>query len=355
MFDGHHYLPVLRWKKGEWSALRTLVTEDRQDITPILELPPSQLATPRRIQDSPGQLLLAITERISTAWGNAPILVDLKLLPRAFRIDGAHPWLSFAQTSRAAGLSVIPTISPASSASERQAILEVARADRRGICIRIPYRGVGADGIGQLTTTIARELNCKAEDTNLIIDYGYVESSPNYSGLLARIPRLTRWRTLTILSGAFPENLARFSVGNHSQPRHDWNAWSAQLARKRARLPRCPAYGDYTTQHAEFREPVPGANPTASIRYTTDDHWLIMRGEGLRNENGPGHAQYPGHAMLLRKRAEYCGPGFSAGDKYVSATADNPAHPGNATTWLSAGVNHHLVFAARQLASLFAS
>jgi mannose-6-phosphate isomerase-like protein (cupin superfamily) len=40
-------------------------------------------------------------------------------------------------------------------------------------------------------------------------------------------------------------------------------------------------------------------NISASIRYTTDDYWVIMRGEGLRNKGGAGYDQYPANAELL--------------------------------------------------------
>ena len=40
MFDHSHYVPVLRWKRGEWSALRDVGEADRHLITPIIELAP---------------------------------------------------------------------------------------------------------------------------------------------------------------------------------------------------------------------------------------------------------------------------------------------------------------------------
>ena len=120
------------------------------------------------------------------------------------------------------------------------------------------------------------------------------------------------------------------------------------------RVPRRATFADYTTQHAIFAEPPRRANFSASIRYTSTDDWVIMRGEGVFNDDSAGYAQWPANAMLLCERAEFCGARFSAGDTYIAARTLDGASTGNAESWLRAGVNHHLTFAVCQLASLAA-
>jgi hypothetical protein len=111
-----------------------------------------------------------------------------------------------------------------------------------------------------------------------------------------------------------------------------------------------PSFGDYTIQHPIFYEPVEGANVSASIRYTSEAYWVVMRGEGLRNRDGAGFAQYPANAELLLSRKEFCGSHFSYGDAYIwqMGSHQSPTN-GNPETWLRAGINHHLVFQARQI------
>ena len=77
-----------------------------------------------------------------------------------------------------------------------------------------------------------------------------------------------------------------------------------------------------------------------------------MRGEGVFTDDGPGYAQWPANAQLLSAREEFCGPGFSEGDRYIETMGAQMAKTGNAETWLRAGLNHHLVFTARQIAKL---
>jgi hypothetical protein len=94
---------------------------------------------------------------------------------------------------------------------------------------------------------------------------------------------------------------------------------------------------------------------SASIRYTSDDYWVIMRGEGVLNDDGPGYDGYLGNAMLLVERDEFCGADFSAGDQYIQHMSMQSDKPGSAQTWIRAAINHHITFTARQIASLTGS
>ena len=91
---------------------------------------------------------------------------------------------------------------------------------------------------------------------------------------------------------------------------------------------------------------------SASIRYTSDDYWLIMRGEDALRKDGPGFDQWPASAMILCDSPEYCTETFSAGDKYIKEMSVQRQETGNPQTWLEAGINHHMTFAVRQITNL---
>lgn len=133
----------------------------------------------------------------------------------------------------------------------------------------------------------------------------------------------------------------------------DWRVWHREVTDPSQSLPRRPSYSDYTIQHAIYSEPQGPLNISASIRYTSGDYWVIMRGEGLRNADGPGYAQYPANALLLTARNEFCGADFSYGDEYIRDIALQNKKTGSPETWLRAGINHHLTFVVRQIATLF--
>lgn len=109
------------------------------------------------------------------------------------------------------------------------------------------------------------------------------------------------------------------------------------------------------TYDAAYREPPSFCNPSASLRYTADDCWVVMRGEGIMNDSGPGRRGYLGNAMLLVERSEFGGVEFSAGDSYIETMSRQDRKTGSPETWIRAAINHHLTFTARQISTLFGS
>jgi len=183
-------------------------------------------------------------------------------------------------------------------------------------------------------------LDCKSMD----------ESSTDHVVLLGRIPMITSWRTLTILAGAFPVDLSSLRANDtYVLPRYEWDAWKRTIKRLAAREQRLPTFGDYTIQHAVYREPVEFPHVSASIRYTTEVSWVIMRGEWIGKATGSGSAQYPAEAQLLIERPEYCGENFSFGDGFIAAKARDGSRPGNPMQWLLAGINHHITLTATMI------
>lgn len=85
---------------------------------------------------------------------------------------------------------------------------------------------------------------------------------------------------------------------------------------------------------------------SASIRYTIQDSWLILRGEWIGKKTGSGSAQFPAEARLLAERPDYCGEEFSFGDKFIAAKARDGSKPGNPKQWLLAGINYHMTLTA---------
>src|SRR5439155_24925482 len=140
------------------------------------------------------------------------------------------------------------------------------------------------------------------------------DSDSDLTAILSLVPKIAKWRSLTVASGAFPKDLTGLSVGQHELSRLEWVSWFTSS--KNHGLPRTPTFGDYAMIHPCLPKPIPGVNISASIRYTAWDYWVVMRGEGLRNPGGSGHAQYPANAELLTIRPEFCGAWFSAGDRY---------------------------------------
>jgi hypothetical protein len=88
---------------------------------------------------------------------------------------------------------------------------------------------------------------------------------------------------------------------------------------------------------------------SASIRYTCDDYWLIVRGKWLRKF---GFGQYHNMCANLIRRPEYSGAAFCWGDNYINDCAIQSVGTGSATTWRKVGNNHHFHKVIAQISSL---
>lgn len=362
MFDHRHYVPILRWKQAERLALRELDAETRAGMTPLVEVNPRALAAEETWDPAVvDKRCSRIAAEIRADWGDGRIFLDLGLVaPEVRAAGGAHPLAVIFQEGRGLFPSFIPVTGLNSSEAYREAVRSVLDADGLGLCLRLKAAELCKPELAAEVNHLLARLGVDHEVVDVLVDYGVAgDPPPSFAAACESLPGLRRWRTFTVASGAFPEDLTGMSVGEHVLPRWDWRAWRDQVPAPPP-LPRLPAYGDYTVQHPVFREPGFGSNFSASIRYTSVDDFVVMRGEGVRNDDGPGYAQWPANAMMLCERPEFRGEHFSAGDRYIKEMSEEvekngDGRTGGPGTWLRAAFNHHLTLTVRQISSLFGS
>lgn len=364
MFNRCHYVPVVKWKRGEYSALQGLAATLKGSLTPLVDVFQQAEYDPDPIRGCD----MAFDNRISrtaqqmeASWGkDHNMFVDLGLVDTNARVQGViHPLTAVFDDARSRGVQLVPVTGLGRDPAYQAAVRHAAQIDGRGICLRLVVDDFDRGDISAEVTTVLAEVEAPVSDTDLVLDFGVVQGWS--AGLLARqmaaavgaIPTPHQWRTLTVASGAFPESLSGLGVGTHLVSRIDWEAYRQLLA---APLERFPTFGDYTIIHPALADLDPTViNPSASVRYTVDQNWLVIRGQGVRTRGVGGFAQFRSHADTLVLRQEYCGPSFSTGDQEISDIAARIASQGNLETWVRIGVNHHITFAARQIATLCAS
>lgn len=351
-FDHRHYVPILRWKGGEIAAIRDVSKIDRLRLTPLFELPaPKSAGDPPR--DGKQETMIEIAAEVASNWGGGYAFFDLRVRDVAVLPGAAHPVEEFFAAARERKLRLIPVTGLRRSSAFQEAVRNVVATDCRGVCVRLSREELASSNLKEMIDAHLMRLGVHPREADLVVDLEIVgETGFDLGEICARVPYLTGWRTFTVAGSSFPQDLQDMEEGSNYVPRWEWRAWKNQICQD---LPRLPTYGDYATLHPFLSEWIPGMNPSASIRYTTDEQWLVMRGRGIHTENSGGHQQYPALAQLLCTRSEYRGQHFSAGDKYLHDIRTGTKHTGNPTTWLRTGVNHHLVFVVVQLANLFDS
>lgn len=338
------YVPVVRWKGAERLAIGAISKNIRPRIVPLIEVVPKDfvpLAEAGAIQKFGKQLAE------TWGWGPAvPVLLDTHLLGDAMGTAVIRPMVDAAVAYNVTG-AVVTRLG--SSENHWAAVRDAIVGSAFELCIRVsPFEFRQAGFASSLIDTVDR-LRSSPAGIHLIIDFGAIAPGGiNLRPWLDMTPRLSDWRSVTFLSGAFPKDLAELEKNEqHDLPRGDWESWQDLAATFPSRL---PAFGDYTIQYGAFEEREgKHFNFSASIRYATPLGWIVMRGEGVLNEDGPGYAQWPANAQLLVERSEFNGTGYSWGDTYMSDMAGQVVKTGSAKEWLAAGINHHITVVANQL------
>ena len=370
MFDTNHYVPILRWKQAEKFALHRVRSDVKGRMTPIIEITPKSFLPKKRskagednsVTESllvaqpaldPGSVLRRQAKEVLRFWGNSPFFLELGHLEGAIpAINGStHALTYFAELGRSYRLKVVPVTALDRSAKYKAAVAAAMRTDGNGLCLRVGPSELLDEMFPRRVEESLNEIGATAATSDLLLDYGvFNPAAPRIADLLSRVPQLKSWRSLIVAQGAFPKDLQEFKPGTHKIVRSDWKSWNNEL-RNRGRL-RWPSFSDYTIQYGRYVEPVENANPSASIRYTLAEEWLIMRGEGILNEEGPGRAQWNANAILLTERDEFFGEDFSDGDTYIAEMSRKQKEHGSAMTWIRAGLNHHMSVVLRQISAL---
>jgi hypothetical protein len=279
-------------------------------------------------------------------WSGRTVFLDFDML----RSAAPHSIEVMAQRAGRIGIQPVPVVSlkiPENSAYDRSIQMVLAQHGS-SLCLRLSPEELKSDSIGDVVQACLARYGASAPHVDLVIDRGRVDGgSVTYPEFAQRIPSVDAWRTLTVLAGSFPKDLAGLARNETHHLRRfelrqwrDLNSWSG----------RRPAFGDYTIQHVYFKEPVRVPNYSASVRYTIEEDFLVLRGEGVLNEGGPGRGQWSAWATLLTEMPEFFGASFSAGDRYVAERATDWSNPGTAQRWLEAAFSHHVTTTALQVA-----
>jgi hypothetical protein len=251
-----------------------------------------------------------------------------------------------------------PVINLASESDELSQLSVLGKKHGDGIALRLTrsHLELAPAALSQLIDDCLSRINFAAAEIDIIIDLQVITPEdadyPSIVGASQLLPHLEKWRSLTIIGGAFPKDLTNCVIDNKNYcPRTDWDNWVRYT--NSGNLKRIPSFGDYTIQHPIFNDQAQFFLPSKSIRYTVKNSWLVMRG----TKKGPAN-QYLAHAQLLSRKEickdDYYGRNFSFGDDYIYTMGEDIDGPktGNPETWLTAGINHHLACVAKQVADL---
>lgn len=357
MFDQGHYVPILKGRNGEYGALQVMSPDVKTRLTPVIEAPPIGWDfAEERPAKTIDEHLRQVSAKIHQYWGDErPLYLDLLWIPdRECMSDGSHPMTYVFDSARQVGLQLIPVIGLVRGNSSELACREIIAQDGRGVCLRLQREDFAESDLQTQVSALLNTLRVSATNADLILDLRALSATEGDTllaeavDLIRSVPLIERWRSFAMVATGFPENLIGLPPSDFSLiARLEWTLWHNVITRGRSL--RLPAFGDYGITHPQPPEVDPRImRPSCSIRYTTDNIWLIRKERNLRDY---GHEQFHEACRQLIRRREYSGAEFSWGDQHIQDCAHERTGTGNLTTWRKVGTSHHLAFVTAQLAN----
>jgi hypothetical protein len=234
----------------------------------------------------------------------------------------------------------------------------VVKQHKKGFCFRIELDDIDDESENTWEQILVRsaELGLESSQVDLFIDLRDIRTldvddlQEKVTDFLSLQPAGEMYRSICIAGSSAPKDVTvipRDTVG--SVYRNELKLW----VRLKVDVPGCEdlIYGDYGIVHPDFAEDVPcGGTVNCKIRYTAGSKIFVFRGHVRAGDAGQTHAL----AAQVVSHDAYQGQDFSLGDEYIhdcAALLDGPGNPGN---WVFADMNHHVVYATRQIERLIA-
>ena len=358
------YVPVLKWKRGEQSAVQPLSATQKASVLPIAELQDRPFDWARdKYTKTWDKHIRDVVKATVKHWGNKhEIAFDQPLTSADELAESAGTvWAFLFAELWAANVQAIPVISSYAGPKVISALMAASTAAKRGRWVLRYVIDVDnptpdpADVASWFLRTVTKIKGQPAE-VDVVLDIGFVtdtelavQASRNAS-ILKAVLSAKKWRSVVLVAGAFPVNLAGVPKGTHQIPRTDWALFLA--TRRDSTLEgESLIYGDYGISHVTaFDEDPRLLKMSANLRYTHWDKWFVIKGKSVKDF---GFDQYRDICKVLVSLSIYLKAAFSHGDQNYSEIATNPATgPGNATHWRRDATNHHIHVVLHQVASL---
>lgn len=355
MFGHFHYVPVLKWKRGEQRALGQIAPELRAKFTPLIEIDPLPIdidtGEPTRSLEDHVQ---NATTALKTSWNSqSPVFIDCFQVADDNSANGIPGDLLTYEQLSGTSLRFVPMLGLRRSRAER---LHALRFAENGVALRVTQDDLD----DSLEQTIGDFLDLSAigpENVDLIIDLesiyrmrpGLVRST--MIAILRGLPFQDQWRTVTVVGSSFPPSMGDLPTGHISVlERIEWDAWQ-RLYEHRERLPRMPAYGDYGVQHPVLPEAFDPRRMRIStnIRFTTPDQWYIAKGPSFTRYGGQPYQEL---ARRLINSDAFIGPDHCAGCRELLEVAEGQSSGGNPEKWRRIGAVHHITVAIERMQAL---
>lgn len=351
------YVPTLRFKQGEYLALRELATDVADRIVPRLVIPPLKDRDPEEgCRPTKEEILLWTGRRIGRHWPMRPAFLDPHFLLAAFGDEKIADWLPrlFGGIRGASGIPIpVADLEDMNSVRGQAFQLVLSKDLDTQLAVRIQSGEVNDDLAGRVDTAMS-QLGIVPENCALLLDFADADFSDVEavasvaSAALEDVQAIGLWRAVVFQGTNFPDKNPAAPDSSTTIPRNEWLAWRTAVQND-PDLPARLIFGDYGADSARFKFQSGGISPIPHYRYCIPDSWLVVRG----GSNGCRKDTMQAVSRSILDSGKFAGRDFSWADEFIYGTANGHAGPGNASTWRQVNTVHHITHVVSEI-GLFA-
>jgi hypothetical protein len=334
------YVPVLKGKPGEFRAWREANAAVVAASRVVFEVVPKRGAE-RDLTD----FVRGIAKGTAPGWRAAAIAtVDTGYIDQTEQIDGTRVLIWTAQQLLKEKVRSRPVMRLDDPPNVLADIAVAVALSGTGVCLRLgsSENDPSADVASALAPQVLKAVDLKTTDVDLLIDMWTVMSqrdveraAPVALEALAWAAANGPWRTVTLLSGAFPDSISTLPKGTATPiTRYDAELYNQVIA---TNPPVVPDFGDYGPASPAMPSDVP-RGPLPNLRYAAQTEWQVYR----EAKKLPGNESFFTLCGRVAKSNHWSGAGYSWGDREIERCARSTGGAGRATEWRAYGTSHHL-------------
>lgn len=347
------YTPILRNRQSEMLSLKHLGASVKPLLVPLIDI-----AAPSRSLDrasAEAYVAKRIAHSGKVASGLSTVLIDSSELDPDFRLTGdEHPLAAAAATMAAAKVPAIPVTGLHRDDAHRVVAAGIARKhDAPRLCIRLDETDVSTATLTMRDILdLASEASLTANEVIVLLDLQCLwdRDIQVVSVELSRLLRLLAahaWAGIVVGGYGFPDQLSTACTTNSQTylRRVEQDLFYGVSAA----VTNSPVwFADYTVvspSNVELDVRLINRLMSPKAMYALESEWFVVRG-GAFSSHPDSYGQYYALADEIVALAEFSGPDFSYGDKYIHDRHLRSGKPGSPGSWITACVNHHVTFTA---------
>lgn len=345
------YMPILKGKKGEFDALKTLNEEIKSVILPLIEVPAIAWDFVNEKEASSIEKQISSTVKsIKASWETKnEILIDTYYLEEDF--GNGEKTLNVVMNELVdEGYTPIPVLNIYASDDLLKSLIF-----QDNICIRISFAEQELFDVNDEIERIKKISKTDFSDIILLLDMNYIAPESSLIGqisskaLINSIHDIDKFKDFYFSATSFPINLSGCKTNSVTEIERIEIIIHDYFKSDNSKVNRVPKFSDYCISNPDIQEMDPRLMTIgASVRYTGEKHWYIFKAASIKKH---GSEQYYNLCADIVVSKIYSGKNYSWGDSQIYSKSKREGGPGNPTVWRQIGTNHHITLVVNQLSN----